>query len=130
MYNTDMTEKDVIEHWRNSARNELKSAKLLRDGGQYPGALFHCHLAVEKALKARFMEQHRKEAPYTHNLLQLSKQLDIEWTGEQKNILADLSQFATLARYDDSAWAEQEATMENISRWIKNAEMLLSILIS
>src|SRR5262245_34735285 len=46
-----VTEADVIAHWRQGVRNELASAQLLRDGGQYEASLFHCHLAVEKALK-------------------------------------------------------------------------------
>jgi HEPN domain-containing protein len=87
-----VTEADVIAHWRTGARKELQSAKLLFDGGQYAGTLFHCHLTVEKALKAEFMQQHRTAAPMTHDLLQIALQLQQAWTLEEREFLADLTE--------------------------------------
>lgn len=124
-----VTEADVIAHWRKVARDELQSARLLFDGGKYPGALFHCHLAVEKALKASFMEEHRKEAPLTHDLLQLALQLNRSWSDDAKKILADLTDYAVAARYDDPLWAEHEATEDNVAAWISRAETVLSLLL-
>jgi HEPN domain-containing protein len=120
-----MTETEVIAHWRKGARDELASARLLCDGGQYPGALFHCHLAVEKALKARFMEQHRREAPLTHDLAQIALQLDRTWTEAEKQLLADLTGYAIAARYDDPLWARREATAGTVAARIRQVEALL-----
>ena len=75
-----MTEADVIAHWRKGARNELESAKLLRKGGQYAASLFHCHLAIEKALKVLYTQEKSGEAPLTHDLLQIALQLKRVWT--------------------------------------------------
>lgn len=125
-----MTEADVIAHWRRGARDEMESASLLCDGGKYAGALFHCHLAVEKTLKAEFMEGHRKEAPLTHDLLQLAMQLTHPWTEQEKKILADLTEYAIIARYDDPLWAEQEATKKNVTDWIAKVDKLISPFLS
>ena len=124
-----MTEADVIAHWQNGARAEVASAKLLRDGGQYPGALFHCHLAVEKALKAAYMRDRRKEPPLTHDLLQIAAQLPRPWASADKQLLADLTGYATAARYDDPGWAEREATADIAATWIGRVDALLSTLL-
>ena len=124
-----MTDGDVIAHWRQRATDELQSAGLLFDGGKYPGALFHCHLAVEKALKALFMEERRTEPPLTHDLLQIALQLARPWSDEEKRLLADLTGYAVAARYDDPSWADREATADNVRRWIARVDRLLSSLL-
>ena len=124
-----MTETEVIDHWRNGARSELQSAKLLADGGQYSGALFHCHLAVEKGLKAQYMEELREEPPPTHNLVFVAEKLKREWSDDEKRQLDSLTQYAVAARYDDPAWAEHEATAENAARWIEYTDHFLTTLL-
>ncbi len=121
-----MTEDEVIAHWRKGSSNEVQSAKLLCAGGQYAGALFHCHLAVEKALKALYMEHRNKEAPLTHDLLQIALQIERPWTEADKKLFADLTGYAVAARYDDPLWAEREATVINVHRWMERIESLLS----
>lgn len=123
-----MTENDVIVHWRNGAHNELQSAKLLCAGGQYSGALFHCHLAVEKALKSLYMVQNRKIAPLTHDLLHIALQIERAWNDDEKILFADLTEYAVAARYDDPFWAEREATQENVHKWLSRIEALFSTL--
>ncbi|MDO8648863.1 MAG: HEPN domain-containing protein [Candidatus Peregrinibacteria bacterium] len=123
-----MTEADVIAHWRTGALSELQSAKLLQQGKQYAAALFHCHLAVEKALKSNFIQEHRKAAPLTHDLLQIALQLNRTWTDDEKKLFADLTGYAVAARYDDPVWAEREATSSNVAAWIKRIDVLLSSL--
>lgn len=124
-----VTEADVIAHWRKGAGDELASAKLLHKGGQHAAALFHCHLAIEKALKAQYMQEQQKAAPLTHDLLQVALQLQREWMVEEKKLLADLTEYAVAARYDDPLWAEQEATADNVAHWITRVEYLLSSLL-
>lgn len=121
-----MTGADVIAHWRKGARDEFQSAQLLADGEKYAGSLFHCHLAVEKALKALYMEEHQKEAPLTHDLLQIAIQISRPWTNEEKKFLADLTEYAVAARYDDPFWAEREATQDNVLSWLDRVDRFLS----
>lgn len=126
LYFRPMTEEEVIAHWRKGSQSELQSATLLSIGGQYSGALFHCHLAVEKGLKALYMEQHRKDAPLTHDLLQIALQIERLWTVDEKKLFADLTEYAVAARYDDPFWAEREATADNVNQWLRRIASLLS----
>ena len=128
-YTPRMTEADVIAHWRKGARDSLLSARLLYEGGQYASVLFHCHLAVEKALKVVFMEEFKKEAPMTHDLPRIAAELGRTWTEEERKLFADLTGYAVAARYDDPAWAEHEATLEKAELWISRVDLLLSHLL-
>ena len=128
-YTSSVTEADVISHWRKGARDAMIVAQAAQEKGKYALALFNAHLAVEKALKALYMEQHRKESPMTHDLEKIALQINRKWTPAQKELLTDLTQYAVAARYDDPYWAEREATEENTSEWLVQAEVFLTILL-
>jgi hypothetical protein len=70
-----------------------------------------------------------KEAPLTHDLLQIALQLPRPWTEEEKRLLADLTEYAVAARYDDPLWAEREATPENVAPRLARVETLLASLL-
>jgi HEPN domain-containing protein len=120
-----VTEADVIAHWQRRARESLALARKAHGEGYYAHALFHCHLAVEKALKASIMAELQSDPPPTHDLLQLALRLNPAWTDEQKRTLAQLTQYAIAARYDDPPWAEREATERNSATWIDRSTNLL-----
>ena len=128
-YNPSMTEADVIAHWRKGAKDALRVAVLAYEDGKYALALFNAHLAIEKALKAAYMEKYRKEAPWTHDLVHLSKELDRPWTDEEERLLGHLTEYAVAARYDDPPWAEHEATQEKTSALLQRTTTLLSALL-
>jgi HEPN domain-containing protein len=123
-----VTEADVIAHWRKGARDALEMAQLAFQAGKYDHALFNSHLAVEKALKSRYMQRHDSDAPYTHNLLELAEELDCPWTDEQKHTLDELTDFVVQARYSDPAWADAYADADHVSQWISRAAEILSLL--
>lgn len=120
-----MTTADIIKHWRKGARNALDAAKLLEKNHKHDLALFHCHLAVEKALKAGIMEVTKKPHPKIHRLLSLATMLKKNWSTEEQELLDTLSDFAVAARYDDPTWAEKFATAQNAKKWIQKTENFL-----
>jgi HEPN domain-containing protein len=63
--------------------------------------LFHCHLALEKALKALYMEQKKEIAPFTHNLGSLALRIDLDLDTEEKEFLDVLTPQSVEGRYDD-----------------------------
>ena len=128
VYTPPVTEADVIAHWRKGARDSLHLAKRAEEDGLYELALFHCHLAVEKTLKAAYMEQHRADAPFTHSLLELAQKLDHTWTEEQLIMFDTLTDFVVAARYSDPAWAAEYATAAHTSEWIQNVDSFLPLL--
>ncbi|OGJ60318.1 hypothetical protein A3A67_02390 [Candidatus Peribacteria bacterium RIFCSPLOWO2_01_FULL_51_18] len=123
-----MTGAEIIAHWRKRAAESLRVAERTHEDGYFAHALFNCHLAVEKALKARFMEEHQAEPPPTHDLFFVAKKLKQPWTENEKEQLGYLTQYAVASRYDDPHWAQHEATQENSARWIAVARVFLSIL--
>lgn len=121
-----MTTADVIKHWRKGAAEALDAAKLLAKDGKYDLALFHCHLAVEKALKATVMESTGKPHPKVHNLSRLAQLIREDWSTEDRELFTTLSEFSVAARYDDPAWSDRYATAENAQLWIDRVTGFLS----
>lgn len=121
-----MTTQDVIAHWRKGAKNALRLATVAADQRIYDLALFHCHLAIEKALKAAIMEKTREPHPKSHSLERLASLLRNDWSEADHTLFDLLSSFAVAARYDDPAWAERFATAKNARRWIDQTEKFLS----
>ena len=93
--------KELLEHWVSMANYDLKTAQSMFDAKRYPYALFMCHLSIEKLLKAIIVRQTNEHAPYTHNLIELGKNTEIDFTEEQRNLLADLKEFNLEARYPE-----------------------------
>lgn len=124
-----MTGQEVIAHWRKGARSALKMARLALDAEEYEPALFHCHLAIEKALKAVYMEQHGEDHPYTHDLRHLATLIRHSLHAEDMEVLQEMAEFVTDARYSDPYWAAEEATKKNAGKWIRKTEHILSMLL-
>lgn len=99
------------------------------EDGQHELAPFHCHLAVEKALKAAVMEKTGKPHPKIHELFPLATLLKEEWTVDERELFDALSDFAIAAQYDDPAWAEQQAQPETAGQWLRRTEAFLSSLL-
>ncbi len=125
-YAPPVTDAQVIAHWRKRAREALDAAKLLADDGKYELALFHCHLAVEKALKAAVMEKTGKPHPKVHDLGRLATLVRDTWQPDDRELFETLSEFAIAARYDDPSWAETNATAGVANQWIERTTDFLS----
>lgn len=60
-----------------------------------------CHLSIEKILKVLVVKKEKKHAPYSHNLIDLAKKTAIDFSEENKILLADLTEFNLEARYPE-----------------------------
>lgn len=123
-----MTREETIAHWQKGAKDALEVARLAHGKGKYSLALFHCHLAVEKALKAAFIADKDTAPPATHDLFDLAHTLKRSWQEDDRTALDALSDFAILARYGDETWEERQATEEASTRWIAWATQFLSLI--
>ena len=119
----------MIAHWRAGAKDALESAEVLHKARKYALALFACHLAVEKVLKAAFLQERDEDPPPSHNLPHLASHLSRVWSEEEKTALEELTDYAVAARYDDPGWAERQATKENTAHWIVRTKEFLTLLI-
>lgn len=67
--------KESTSIWVEFAKSDIRAAeKLLEDASIHNVALFHCHEAVEKILKA-ILEELLLEIPYIHDINKLYKHL-------------------------------------------------------
>ena len=91
-----MTQQEIVDHWRKGAQDAFDAACVLEQKEKYALALFHCHLAIEKALKALYIQKFDGIPPKTHDLLQLLEKLTLSLNVRQRELLDELSDFVTL----------------------------------
>ncbi|MFH0770732.1 MAG: HEPN domain-containing protein [Candidatus Peregrinibacteria bacterium] len=120
-----MTQQQIVAHWRKGSRDSMEVARMCLEAQKFEHALFAAHLAVEKALKARFIEKHDDAAPFTHELHALASHIPLNLSGEQISLLREMSRLAVRARYADHQWSEEQATAKNAEYWVSRAEELL-----
>lgn len=97
-----MTKEEHINYWRESAQHDLESAEDIFDSGRYDWCLFVGHLALEKILKAIFVDRNNNNMPpKIHNLVRLAELSEIEVDDEQKFLLDKINDFNIQTRYPD-----------------------------
>jgi len=96
-----MNKQKVINYWFNMADYDLKTAQVMLDGRRYLYVGFMCHQVIEKALKGLYVKQHSKIPPYTHNLLTLCADLNLNLTEEQQDFFTELNPLNIETRYPD-----------------------------
>lgn len=92
---------DLIKYWEELSDYDLETAKFMFKVKRYPYCLFMCHLSIEKSLKALIVKTKGQHAPYSHNLINLAKETELNFTEEDKILLADLTEFNLEARYPE-----------------------------
>lgn len=89
-------------------------------------ALFFCHLALEKIIKACFLFQKNKFAPPVHDLIFLVKKAGIALQKETITLLAEINTFNIRARYEDyKREFYKKATAEYTKKWLDTTHDLL-----
>lgn len=95
------TMEEVAQHWKEQSAYDIETAKALFTSKRFPHCLFFCHLAVEKILKAKVVATTGEHAPFTHNLVSLSKMAQLSFSENQEKLIAELNEFNIEARYPD-----------------------------
>jgi len=121
--------KSTIDLWRKEAREALRIAELAHNDGIYWASLFNCHHAVEKALKAQYMEDKSENPPTTHALLDIAHELSRTWEDGDVTLFDTLTDFAVDTRYHDETWLGKMATREHSEYWIERTNSFLSALL-
>ncbi|NLD37953.1 MAG: HEPN domain-containing protein [Desulfatiglans sp.] len=97
-----MTKEEHIKYWRESAQHDLESAEAIFNSGRYDWCLYIGHLALEKILKAIFVDKNDSNIPpKIHNLVRLAELSRIELNDEQKFFLDKVNDFNIQTRYPD-----------------------------
>jgi HEPN domain-containing protein len=107
------TEQDLINFWKTGAADDLATAETLYQNRKNVPALFFCHLALEKGLKAYHVKAIKEQPLPIHDLLHLAKTSNLPLTQEQESLLKEATTFNISARYDNIKLAfHQKATNE------------------
>ena len=93
--------KKTIDYWLEEAEEALKVADHLFEKKDFSYSLFFGHLAVEKIIKAIYVQKRNEHAPQIHNLLRLADQAGITMSAEQKETLIIITAFNLESRYPD-----------------------------
>jgi HEPN domain-containing protein len=92
-----------VKYWHESANHDLESAESIFDSNRYDWCLFVGHLALEKILKAVFVDRNDNAMPpKIHNLVRLAELSNIILEDEQKILLDRINDFNIQIRYPDN----------------------------
>lgn len=70
-------------------------------GKRYANALFFGHIILEKILKGLVVQKTEKQAPYIHNLVELTELAKCDLSEEEMKILDKANKFNIRCRYPD-----------------------------
>jgi len=85
--------------WFRQAQYDLGTAESLVSAGRYPPVIFFCHLALEKALKALYVEKFNDNPDKTHSLIFLVENLELEVPQEYMESLFVINRIGITGRY-------------------------------
>lgn len=94
--------KKITKKWLEFANNDLQSAKVLLDSKAYENAIWHCHQAVEKTIKAIVVEKEIRLRK-THDLIGLVNDAKINLSKSLSEFIDDLNPYYNPIRYPDAA---------------------------
>ncbi len=94
--------KKITRKWLEFARKDLKDAEVLFNGKSYEGAIWHCHQAIEKTLKAVLVEKGFKLRK-THDLIGLIADAEIDLSKSISDFIDNLNPYYNPIRYPDAA---------------------------
>lgn len=120
-----MTKKDALKYWEEGAVDAFDTAEKLFTSRKYNHSLFFLQLALEKIIKAIFVNNKDEAAPIGHDLVRLARKSEISVTNKEESELAEISTFNIAGRYDDYKFKfYQKANREFSDKWIKTGKRL------
>jgi HEPN domain-containing protein len=111
-----------VKMWFEQAEDDFMSAKIIFDGEAYYVAVFLCHQAVEKGLKALYLKLNEGRIPRVHSLISLGQQVGAP--EKFHGYLRDLTPQYITTRYPDVASDLPKNLYDRSSalKWINKTE--------
>lgn len=99
-----MTNVEKYEKWLEMAEDDLDTASVMLKSGKYMYVSFMCQQAIEKLCKGIYVYTFNKEAPFTHNinviLRDIEKVTNSNDYKKYETLFATLTSFYIIGRYD------------------------------
>ena len=89
----------AAQEWLETSEYDLETAEAMLKTERYLYVAFMCQQAIEKILKAIYVQGKNELPPRTHNLLYLIDVLQIDMEDPDKNLFSKLNQFYLETRY-------------------------------
>jgi HEPN domain-containing protein len=119
--------RDNVTYWTELSKYDIKTAEAMLETKRYLYVGFMAHQAIEKILKAYFVNIKNETAPFSHSLSFLAKQSDIfkNFSEEQIDYIDLLEPLNIEARYPThKQQLLKSLTQERCAEILKNAQEL------
>jgi len=114
-------------NWMAMAKYDLESADWMLKGKRFVYAVFMCHMAVEKALKAAVRKQTGKTPPKTHDLIYLAGKSGMDFDEATVKFLEKINEYHLTTRYpEDFGRMSQEFTEKKSQETLRKATEILT----
>jgi HEPN domain-containing protein len=121
----DQKKKEKVKYWLDSAEDDWKVAKHLFEKGDYSYSLFFGHLAIEKSLKAVYVERLNDNPPFTHRLVSLAEKASLKLSEEKLRLLETVTDFNMEARYPDEKFSfKKKCTRKFTQKYLAKIEVI------
>ncbi|GAK57133.1 hypothetical protein U27_04098 [Candidatus Vecturithrix granuli] len=114
-----MDKKEKVEYCLDIADYDFETAKSMLTSGRYLYVVFMCQQAIEKMLKALYINIFDEEPPRSHNLAFLFNKLGIGASNETMEVLNSLS-----AHYINNRYPEYKSKLSTVLDQKKAEEFL------
>jgi HEPN domain-containing protein len=94
-----MSQEETIKFWFNSALDDLKTAKAILSAKRYNYTMFMCQQALEELLKAVIVSETNAHPPFLHDLILLSRKINLKIPVHILNNLRNINPHYIIARY-------------------------------
>ena len=95
---------EKYEYWIQAAEDDLVTAEVMLNNGRYSYVAFMCEQAIEKLAKGIYVYIFGKEAPYTHNINIVLKDIESIVNNEKykdyEMLFSRLTSYYIVGRYD------------------------------
>lgn len=126
-----MNKKEKVEYWLDIADYDLETAKAMLQSARYLYVVFMCQQAIEKVIKALYVNILDAEPPRSHNLAFIFNKLGIGASTETLELFNKLSAHYISNRYPEyknklSTLLDKDQTEEYITKteetykWLKS----------
>jgi HEPN domain-containing protein len=119
--------KPETERWVGRGDEDLKVAGVALERGWVSTSIFHSHEAVEKTLKAIWIETRGEQPEKTHNLPYLARELQLDVSAQQMEFLRKLYWQLIPSRYPEGSEPDREAAQwyyehaKELVSWLRQA---------
>ena len=125
-YNSRMSTKEHVQHWKNLANRDWKTARGLFELKRYDACLFFCHLTLEKLLKGLVINHTKKDAPFIHDLERLAVMTNLSEINKHVDDLKSISAFNIAGRYSDYKFSfYKKCTHSYTMKYLSKTEELI-----